>query len=75
MGDLTKSEAQDLMAKGQFMSHKSDPKTGYKLSRIGNVETHDGGVLSASGFWYNRREKNFDTGWQLFTHDGQPVCS
>lgn len=65
MGDLTKSEAQANMSKGLFVSHKSAPDTGFKLSAIGNVESHNGGVYSAAEFWYARRHESFDSGWSL----------
>lgn len=65
MKDLTKCEAQELMAEGKFVSHRSEPGSGYKLSRVGNVESHDGRVLSACEFWHARVNASFDAGWRL----------
>ncbi|WP_240224595.1 hypothetical protein [Rheinheimera hassiensis] len=66
MGDLTKSEAQANMANGSFVSHKSAPDIGFKLSRVGNIESHHGEVYSAAEFWYARLHESFDSGWCLY---------
>lgn len=63
---FTKSDAQAHMAKGTFVSHKSDQHIGFKLSRVGNIESHDGGVFSAVEFWYARKNESFDSGWCLY---------
>lgn len=66
MIDLAKSDAQKLMATGTFLSHKSDHNAGFKLSSIGNIESHDGCIFSAVEFWYARKDVSFETGWQLY---------
>lgn len=66
MRTLTIQEVHALMPIGTLVAHQSEPHVGYKLTPIGNVETHDGRTLNAAEFWYARKDSAFHDGWILF---------